>query len=326
MKRVDFFIAGNSKSGTTALYKFLAQHPGICMSEPKEPNYFATDFSHDEETGAFTEKSEEEYHDFFDDPTRSKVWGEASACYLYSRDAARAIARYNPSAQIIIILREPVSFLYSYFLQLLENVRSEGEVEKDFERALGLEPKRKQGHAIPDECLVPQMLFYRERIRYADQLARFLDCFDASQVKVFLYEDFKEDNRWIVRDVLDFLGVDSDAEIEYGTHNKGHELRSKRLQRFVYDLSHGQGGLGAAKAVIRRMLPKRARKSLMRGAYSTLVFRPKRGLDPDLARQLKEEFLPEVIKVGELLGQDLAQRWGYETARVSGEQTRILEA
>lgn len=326
MKQVDFFIAGNSKSGTTALYKFLVQHPRICMSEPKEPNYFATDFCHREDVGAFTEKTAEEYHGFFADSTGSKLWGEASACYLYSQDAARAIHDYNPAAKVIIILREPVSFLYSYHLQLLENVRSEGETEKNFERALGLEHQRKQGNGIPIECLVPQMLFYRERIRYANQLARFVTCFDAEQLKVFLYEDFKEDNEGTVRDVLDFLGVGPDAEIEYGTHNKGHELRSKGLQRFMHSLSHGEGGLGAAKAILRRVLPKGARKSLMRGAYRNLIFRPARGVDPELATRLKAEFLPEVIELGELMGRDLVQRWGYESVWDSKPVTQTLEA
>lgn len=312
MKWVDFFIAGNSKSGTTALYKFLAQHPGICMSEPKEPNFFATDFSHDQDVGAFTRRSEEEYHDLFDDPTETRLWGEASACYLYSREAARAIHRYNPAAKIIILLREPVSFLRSYHLQLLENVASEGETEKDFGRALELEQNRKQGRDVPQQCLVPQMLFYRDRIRYAEQLTRFLQVFDASQVKVMIYEDFREDNASVMSEVMEFIGADCDTEIEYGTYNKGQELRSKSMQRLVYNLSHGEAGLGTLKTAIKSMVPPKVRKSVMRGAYQKLVFKPVQEMEPALVLRLKREFHPEVVRLSELLGRDLVQRWGYD--------------
>ena len=36
----DFIIAGSAKSGTTALHYMLDQHPGVCMSDVKETNYF----------------------------------------------------------------------------------------------------------------------------------------------------------------------------------------------------------------------------------------------------------------------------------------------
>ena len=34
-------IIGAAKSGTTALFKYLEQHPDVFMSDPKEPHYFA---------------------------------------------------------------------------------------------------------------------------------------------------------------------------------------------------------------------------------------------------------------------------------------------
>ena len=36
-----FLIIGAAKSGTTALYHYLRQHPQIYMSPVKEPNFFA---------------------------------------------------------------------------------------------------------------------------------------------------------------------------------------------------------------------------------------------------------------------------------------------
>ena len=39
--KVDFFIVGAPKAGTTSLYKYLNQHQDVVMSSVKEPNYFS---------------------------------------------------------------------------------------------------------------------------------------------------------------------------------------------------------------------------------------------------------------------------------------------
>ena len=40
--KVDFFIVGVPKAGTTSLYHYLNEHPDIVMSRKKEPNYFSS--------------------------------------------------------------------------------------------------------------------------------------------------------------------------------------------------------------------------------------------------------------------------------------------
>ena len=39
--KVNFFIVGAPKAGTTSLYSYLNQHHSISMSLVKEPNYFS---------------------------------------------------------------------------------------------------------------------------------------------------------------------------------------------------------------------------------------------------------------------------------------------
>ena len=43
MCKPDFFIIGAPKCGTTALATYLAEHPNIQLSDPKEPHYFCKD-------------------------------------------------------------------------------------------------------------------------------------------------------------------------------------------------------------------------------------------------------------------------------------------
>ena len=42
-KKPSFFLVGEPKSGTTALYEFLRQHPNIFLPEEKENGFFCKD-------------------------------------------------------------------------------------------------------------------------------------------------------------------------------------------------------------------------------------------------------------------------------------------
>ena len=310
-KRTDFFIAGNSKSGTSALYFFLSQHPELCMSSPKEPNFFATDFCHDRDIGAFTKKSLTEYLSFFDNAAGDRLWGEASACYLYSKEAAKNIYSFNPDAQIIVIFREPVSFLHSYHLQQLKNPISEGESEKDFEKALQLEAERKKGEAIPPGCLIPELLYYSDRVKYAEHLSRFYEYFDQEQVLVLIYDDFKRDNEETYNRILEFLGVDRSFQPTFKSHNKVQKLRSKTAQKAVHSLSHGNGAWKSLHRLLKSALPASVRQFLLQVALQNIVYKPKDEVDPDLRRRLKTQFKSEVRQFSNLVDRDLMTEWKY---------------
>ncbi len=313
MRYPDFFIAGNSKSGTTALYYFLAQHSRICMSNPKEPNFFATDFQHEEGVGAFNARTPEDYQQCFSGGREDQIWGEASACYLYSKTAAANIYARNPAAKIIILFREPVSFLYSYYLQMLQNPASEGETVKDFTTALSLESKRKRGHCLPDGCLVPQLLYYRERVNYAKQLLRFTKHFGSDQLQVYLYEDFKASNESVYYDILEFLSLSPDSSSpKFERHNPSVKVKYKSAQNFAYNLSHGHGWYAPVHATVKTVVPQPVRRFLMRSIYQTLAFEPKPELSDAVRQELKHQFKPHVERFSEVLGQDLVARWGYE--------------
>ncbi len=160
--------------------------------------------------------------------------GEASAAYLYSEDAAERIRKFDPGARIIMIFREPASFLHSYHLQLLKNSPSEGESVRDLRTAMRLEPARREGRRLPNGCLVPELLYYSERIRYEEHLDRFAALFPAEQILPLVYDDFRADNRATVRRVFEFLSVDPDFEPRLEDHNTGGlALRSRRTESLL---------------------------------------------------------------------------------------------
>jgi hypothetical protein len=112
----DFFIVGAPRCGTTSLSRYLARHPQISFSEPKEPHYFSQvskDFS--------TLEVQENYlARFFRHRQNShQAVGEGSVSYLYSQQAIDQILKFNPRAKFIAMVRNPIDMIHSYHYRLL---------------------------------------------------------------------------------------------------------------------------------------------------------------------------------------------------------------
>ena len=196
----DFFIVGQPKCGTTALYEMLKRHPQIYMPSVKEPEYFADELA-TEPPPIDLPTTMDHYLSLFADATPKQLIGEASALYLWSHTAARNIARIRPDARIIAIIREPASFLLSLHLY---HVKIRIETEKDLRQALILEDERKHGRQLPTGGFWRTLLIYSEHMKYLDQLHRYQDAFPASQLLVLLYDDFRANNQASIRTILNF--------------------------------------------------------------------------------------------------------------------------
>jgi hypothetical protein len=326
MPRPSFFIVGHSKSGTTALAKFLAQHPALFMCTPKEPNYFCPAFCRvddpaDAPLSAFVRRTEAEYLALFDGARPDQRCGEASAAYLYAQEAAACIHAFDPAARVVMIFREPVSFLQSYHLQLLKNPVSEGETVRDLGEAIRLEPARRRGERIPRGCLIPEMLYYTtDRLAYDAHYDRFAARFPESQLLALLYDDFRRDNAGTVRRVLAFLGVDPTFEPALGEHNTGGlAVRSKWAQTVVHQLSVGWGAFGRLKPLVKPLLPRALRRRATEAAYRRLVYEEAPPVDPAVASLIRAAARPHVAALGGRLGRDLLSEWGYVGAPAGRE-------
>ena len=310
MSRPSFFIAGHSKSGTSALSVFLGQHPQLFVCKPEEPNYFCPSWCRAPgPPSLFHPRTEAQYLELFEPAGPGRLCGEASAAYLYSEEAAGLIAEFAPAARIVAIFREPVDFLRSYHLQLLKNVPAEGETVRDLGEAIGLEAERRAGRRLPDGCLVPELLWYAsDRLRYDEHLDRFTARFPPDQVLPLVYDDFRRDNAGTVRRVLEFLAVDASFEPKLEEHNTGGvALRSRRLQGLLRGATHSGGAVGRARA----LLPRRLRRRAVAAAYERVVFEKAPPVPAELAAEIRARAAPHVAGLGARLGRDLLGEWGY---------------
>jgi hypothetical protein len=305
----DFFLAGHSKSGTTALYEMLRSHPQIFMPDLKEPVFFAKELprqAHRYEAPGTLEG----YMALFEPAAPGQIVGEASACYLWSRVAAAEIAAVCPQAKVVAILREPASFLRSLHLQ---NLQSHYEDEPDLGRALALEEERREGRSVPPRSLWPQVLLYSEHVRYAEQLRRYHEVFPPEQVLVLIYDDFRADNEATVSRVLRFLGVQEDAPVASVEANPTVQMRSQRLDTLVHGLSTGQGaGFRAARSLVKAVTPSGLRRDALKGFQRRFVASEPAPPDPELTLAIKRRYRPEVLAISEYLDRDLTTLWGYD--------------
>src|SRR5207245_10687256 len=84
----DFFIVGQHKSGTTALYEMLRRHPQIFMPDMKEPRFFASDLRGLSQRGpGAAPETLEAYWSLFDGAKEGQRVGEASPSYVRSQHA-----------------------------------------------------------------------------------------------------------------------------------------------------------------------------------------------------------------------------------------------
>jgi Sulfotransferase family len=302
----DFFIVGNPKSGTTALYEMLRTHPDLYMPDLKETRFFARELHPGMAESSAHPQTLSEYISLFSAAGANQRIGEASPSYLRSRMAAGRIAEVRPDARIIAILREPASFLQSLHLELL---RDHVETETDLRKALAQAPAR----SSEAQRLSQPGLVYPEYVRYVEQLRRYHSVFPREQILVLIYDDFRADNEATLRRVLRFLDVDDALPVQITEANPSVRIRSPRLYGAVRSLYLGRGPVARTlNRSIVSLSPRRVRRAALRTLQRRVLYGRPVPADEDLVVELRRRFKPEVVALSEYLGRDLVTLWGYE--------------
>jgi hypothetical protein len=308
----DFFIVGQYKSGTTALYEMLRAHPQVFMPDLKEIWFHSPELRTRAIGRASNRRPEtlEQYLSLFSAATPQQRIGEATPSYLISHEAARSIAELRPDARIIAILRDPATFLHSFHLQAVQN---RIETEKDLRKALALEPARREGKSIPPHAARPLELLYSDHVRYVEQLRRYDAVFGREQMLVLIYEDFRRDNEATMRTLLRFIGVDESQPIPSVEANPTVRVRSPRLHRMLWSVYLGRGRAGSAvQRAVKPLVPKRLRGKALKATQTHLIYGSPRSADAELMLELRRRFKGEVQALSAYLDRDLITLWGYD--------------
>ncbi|MGH7790959.1 MAG: sulfotransferase family protein, partial [Thermodesulfobacteriota bacterium] len=279
MTMPNFLIIGAAKSGTTSLYHYLKQHPQIYMSPIKEPRFFAfdgmkVDFCgpRDENLNRGTITEIETYRALFQAVSNELAIGEASPIYIYNSRAPGRIKHYIPNVKLIAILRNPAERAYSSFTGLIRDGR---EPLTDFAEALRQEETRASNNWS-------FFWHYKKRGFYYIQLKRYFDLFNREQIKIYLYEDFRDNSLGILKDIFRFLDVDDtfvpDVSLK---HNVSGIPRNRAIHIFLAKPN-------SIKSILERIIPERLRWRMRLGLiHRNLIKTPLRS---DVRKHLVQDY------------------------------------
>lgn len=239
-KRPNFFIVGVPRAGTTSLYEYLKDIPGIYMSPVKEPNYFAIIIVPDN----FHFKpirNEKEYLSLFEGVKDERIIGEASANYLADPEAPKLIHEISPNAKILISLRDPIERLFSHYLMYVKS----GLTKLSFDDAIG---KELNGGIDPSK---PKIQL--DTGLYFKNVKTYLDIFGSKQVKILIFEEFVQQPKKAVQEILEFLNIKSDLDNFSGEAHNVFASPRGAIARYLLSTE-------SIRPIARALLPSSSRK------------------------------------------------------------------
>ena len=291
----QFLIIGAARSGTTALYQYLAEHPGLFLTEPKEPHYFALAGTTPAFTGpgdrqtinrlAVTDR--EAYLRLYREARPDQVRGEASVSTMYYAEAVSRVREMVPDARLVCMLRDPVDRAFSAY----GFMRTRGwEPCATFEEALADEPRRiaEGWHHI---------WHYTGMSRYGEQLRQVLEVFPREQLLVLRHEDLTADPDAVLGRVYAHLGVAPVPRTVAPDPHRSGEPRSRFLGRVV-STHH------PLKKLLSPLVPMSLRRRLRRQIVARNIVRTT--YRPETRRELVQTFGPDLDLLEQLTGLDVA--------------------
>jgi hypothetical protein len=214
----NFLLIGAMRAGTTSLHKALSDHPEIFMSQPKELHFFVQDRNWDRGLQWYVHQ----FAKAADVPAR----GEASVTYTQFPQLAgvpQRAASVLPSARLVYVVRDPITRMRSHY-------------EHDLRRALaGTAPcgwSRIAAHGSAEGALLGQDK-YLDASRYAMQLDQWLEHYPADSICVLTSEWLWEEPRAAMREVFEFLGVDTGFEPAAQLEQLNEATRPRRRSPFA---------------------------------------------------------------------------------------------
>ena len=217
-------IAGVNKAGTTSLFVSLQAHPEVATSSVKETRYFLP-----ARYGKPLE-SPSVYESYFaDSPPDRPVRLEATPSYFYGGRplVAQIVNMLGSDVRAIVVLREPVSRLVSFFTFQKTRLR------------------------LPEEMTLAEYLAVADRLSdadfadpaneryfgfrggcYADHLPAWLDGF-GPRLRVVFFDDLVSRPEIVLQEVATWLGIDPDAfpAPDLSSENRTTGFRFRAFQR-----------------------------------------------------------------------------------------------
>jgi hypothetical protein len=218
----NLVIAGVNKAGTTSLFTYLSRHPAVCGSTVKETCHFLP-LRYGQAAAPL-----DQYRAFFPACGDAAVVMEATPGYFYGGGAvADEIRSSVPGVKVVVVLREPVARLVSFYQFQKSRLTLPYDLTLD-EYVAGcdtIEPER-----FSDPGLNPW--FGVQGGYYHAYLPAWIDAF-GTDLRVLYFDELVGDPRRTVLDLAAWLEVDPEpfADADFITENRTVAPRKPSFQR-----------------------------------------------------------------------------------------------
>ncbi|WP_371375395.1 sulfotransferase domain-containing protein [Thalassotalea aquiviva] len=194
---IDFAIIGAQKSGTTAIYRYLKEHPEISLPVNKEASYFL------EENTVF----DRFFHDFYEE--KRNAVGSVSPQYMCYSGVPKIMKAHNENIKLIAILREPIDRALSHHNM---NVRR-GYVHDNFDNIKKILTS-KIDSTLPNRADKSEQLHEVENVfrwgLYGTILNEYLKYFEKKNILVIDYSELRDKPEQVFENICKHINVDTD--------------------------------------------------------------------------------------------------------------------
>jgi len=237
--KVNLFIVGAMKAGTTSFVELLSQHQDIFVPPVKEPHFFVDAMPQElYEPNKFFSLENYLEHEFPNPLHITKVetivqyqrvysqhQGETyqldgSTAYLHAIESAQKIYEYNPEAKIIVLLRDPLERSFSHYKMDL----GKGRTKASFDSIMQEEIDRYHSDQLSWYGHLG-MSFYREPI------ARYQKLF--KRVLLLQLDDLINYQDTVLRDISSFLEIESFSDSVVSHKNSARKPLFPRVVFFL---------------------------------------------------------------------------------------------
>ncbi len=193
----DFFVVGGQKCATTSLFKYLNDHPQVCMPKQKEIGFFAID--------EVFKKGKKWYEASFPKAISNFpekiIRGEVSPQYMFTIQAPLRIHMNYPDAKIIMILRNPIDRAFSAY-RMLSNRK---EINVSFSKATESFIRINKRKELFEDFSTVNFL---EAGHYSLILKKYMDLFPRKNILVVFTEDLNSQPEILMQRIFNFLSIE----------------------------------------------------------------------------------------------------------------------
>lgn len=296
----NLFVIGAPKAGTTSVCDWLAQHPDVFWSVPKEPFHLAADFPGQRAHFGFTERSD--YLALYEgeESRRARYRGDGSTTYLYSDVAVPEALRLSPGARFVVCVRDPVELVPSYHRTQVVALNEDRDLTAAWHGSL--EGEQPSGVRPLD----PAQVDYPRIGRQGAALRAVLDAAPPERVHVIVFDDLRDEREATWSALCRFLDLEPDAGVEFTVRNAS--TKAARFPRVRQVLHRPPAPLRSLVTQLRQWSRTTQLPLVSRVKGSLWATAPPPVVPDELRRELRDYFAADVRLLSSLMHRDLS-RW-----------------